>query len=98
MDEFDLLIICNDEKFFDVKRDLDKIFESNFEYSKKAITSISEYRKITGNPNIRSHTDNIANIYRKKGVKNGTRQQRGIELNIISVGYNSISKIWKENM
>ncbi len=94
LDKFDCLIICNDEKYSKVKKWLDIFFCKNKRYLEKEITSISKLRKITGNSKLRSYADNIANIYRKKGVRAITRRQKGIKLNIIKVNYEMIYSKW----
>lgn len=89
---FDNLVICNDENYFDVKKYLDLFFGKNEEYSSKFITSLSKLRKITGDFKIRSYADNIANIYRRKGLKPLRRKQKGVELNIVNLDYKTIKQ------
>ena len=96
LDDFDLLIICNDESYVYVKEYLDILFKDNKYYSKKEITSLSKFRKLTGNKNLRSYADNIANTYRRKIFLNKQRRQRGIPLNIVKINYKMIVEKWKE--
>lgn len=96
LDLFDMLVICNDEKYFEVKEWLDVFFNKSDIYKNKEITSISYFRKITNNKNIRSYADKVANIYRNKGCKIGSRQQRGISLNLVKVDFNQIELLWRK--
>jgi len=96
LDSFDNLVICNDEIYVYVKNYLDLLFEENEKYLSKFITSLSKLREITGDSNIRSYADNIANIYRKKGLKSKARKQKGIKLNLQEINYKMIVGKWNE--
>jgi hypothetical protein len=96
LDKFDTLIICNDEPFLYVKEYLGILFFNNKEYFKKEISSLAKLREITGDKNIRSYADNIANTYKRKVFQNIQRRQRGIPLNIIKINYRMIVKKWEE--
>ena len=62
LDDFDILVICNDENFIYVKLYLDLLFNENRIYQSKDVTNISELRAITGNKKLRSFANNTANI------------------------------------
>lgn len=94
LDNFDILIICNDENFTYVKLYLDKLFLGNQIYLTKTISSLSKFRKVMGNPKIRSYADNIAATYRRKVFLNKPRKERGIKLNIVKVNYKKIIEKW----
>lgn len=94
LNEFDVLVICNDEDFLYVKLYLDLLLIKNTPYGSKTITSISELRKITGNKKLRSYANNIANIYRRKGFKKIHRRQKWISLNLIKLTYKEIHSKW----
>ena len=96
LDNFDNLVICNDELYSKVKNYLDFLFNGNSKYSSKLIISLSRLREISGDNKIRSYADNVANIYRKKGLKPLTRKQRGVKLNLIDLGYQRIRQKWEE--
>ncbi len=72
------------------------LFKGNKEYSKKEITSLHQFRKILGNPKIRSYADNIANIYRRKAGKSLWKRQKGIPLNNLEVNYQKIKEMWEK--
>jgi len=93
---FDILVICGDEKFNSVKKHLKLLFNDKKEYLKKEVISIGKLRELTGNKNLRSHADSIANSYRKRTLKSKIRQQKGISLNIIKVNYKMIKEKWLE--
>ena len=40
--------------------------------------------------------DNIANIYRKEGLKSKARKQKGIKLNLQEINYKMIVRKWNE--
>ncbi len=94
LDDFDILVICGDEHFNKVRKNLDILFYGNKQYQIKEIISIGELRNITGNNKLKSYADNISNIYRKKGFKSLQRRQKGIKLNIISLSYNLLINRW----
>ena len=94
--DFDVLVICNDENFIYVKLYLDLLFDESQLYKSKYITNISELRAITGNKKLRSFANNTSNIYRRKGLKNLQRQQKGVPINVIRVTYQEIKDKWEE--
>ena len=94
LDDFDILVVCGDEEFDDVKKYLDMIFRGNEIYQLKDIISIGELREITGKPKLRSFADRIANIYRRKARKPLYRRQNGISLNIVGLGHRQICEKW----
>jgi len=93
---FDNLVICNDETYVYVKNYLDLLFQEDDIYFSKFITSLSKLREISGNPKIRSYADNIANVYRRKGLRSDKRKQKGIKLNLVEINYKKIIEKWKE--
>jgi hypothetical protein len=95
LDNFDNLVICNDESYSDVKKYLDMLFEGNAKYSSKFITSLSQLRKISGDFKVRSSADNMANIYRRKSLKSLKRRQKGIALNLVEINYQKIKEKWR---
>ena len=52
---FDVLVICGDENFNSVKRDLGLLFLESSDYFKKKIISIYELREITGKKKLKSY-------------------------------------------
>jgi len=96
LDEFDTLIICNDEHFLEVKLYLDNLFSEDLNYSNKAITDLNTLRKIMGDDTIESYAHGIAGIYRKKALLCIQRRQRGIPLNIVDINYQIIYGKWEE--
>ena len=94
LDDFDTLIICNDENFTYVKFYLDKLFQNNKQYLGKEISSLSKFRKITGDKKLRSYADNTAKMYRRKIFLNKSRRDRGIKLNVIKINYKQIIGKW----
>lgn len=96
LNEFDVLIICNDEPFIYVKEYLDILFRENDIYLKKEISSLAKLREIMGDNKLRSYAHNIANTYRRKVFLSIQRQQRGIPLNIVKINYKCIVKKWEE--
>ena len=96
LNEFDILIICADEKFEKVRDYLDILFKNDKEYSKKEIISLVKLREITDDKNLRSAADKIANSYRKRGLKSLKRKQEGILLNTTPINYNKIIEKFNE--
>ena len=96
LDIFDNLVICNDESYSNVKSYLDLLFNGNEKYFSKNITSLSELRRISGNSNIRSYADGIANTYRRKSSRPLRRQQKGVQLKVIEINYKKIKEKWEE--
>lgn len=94
LNNFDILVICGDEKFEPLKQVLNKLFENNNEFEEKHIICIGDLRNITGKPNLKSYADKFANIYRKKALRQPNRKNRGIPLNIVKVSYREIVEIW----
>ncbi len=93
---FDTLIICEDERVWEVKLYLDLLFEEDSEYHTKIVLSLIEFRKKLGNMNIKSYADGISSSYRKRALKCLARQQEGISLNPIKVNYPIIENYWKD--
>ncbi len=96
LDLFENLVICNDEKYVSVKSYLDLLFRDNSDYLKKNITCLNELRRISGDLKLKSYADNIANIYRKKGLKSEFRKQRGVRLEIVEINYRKVKDKWEE--
>ncbi len=96
LDLFDTLVICNDEDFVYVKLYLDILFLNNKIYLTKHITSLAELRRITGNIKLKSHANNYANIYRKRGLRKIQIRQKGIPLNLVKINYKMIFQLWGE--
>lgn len=97
LSSIDILIICNDAPFKEVKRYL-KYFCKN---QCPEIYSIFEFREKL-NKNIKSLADNIAKAYRKRGLKPWKRG--GVKLNTIRISYaeflihlNELDKLDQEN-
>jgi hypothetical protein len=89
-DKINTLIICNDEDFNIVRKNLIVLLrEFNFE-----IIDIGEFRKRLGR-NIGSLADNYANIYRRRALK-PNRLSKGKELKITKVNYKIIENCWRE--
>lgn len=96
LDLFDVLVICGDENYTEVKEYLNILFSENKKYFEKKVISVYELRAITGNKKLKSYADNISNSYRKRALKSKVRQQKGIELNPIRVNYKMICEKWEE--
>lgn len=96
LDLFDILVICGDENYTRVRLYLKFLFETDSIYFKKDIISLDDLRAITGDPKLKSSANGVANSYRKRALKSKFRQQKGRQLNIIKVNYNSILEKWKE--
>lgn len=96
LEKFDTLIICNDELFLYVKKYLEILFKDSKKYFSRKVSCLSKLREITGDKNLRSYADNIANIYRKKALLKIHRKQRGVPLNIVEINYAKITEKWKE--
>ncbi len=94
LDDFDILVICGDEKFSDVKKYIELLFKGENRYLKKEIISLYELREITGNKNLKSYADGIANSYRKRGLKSISKRQEGIPLNVIDINYKRFKDKW----
>ncbi len=91
---FDILVICEDENFNKTKQYLGALFRNNSEYFNKQVISIRELRELSGNMKLRSYADSIANVYRRKALKPLYRRQRGIPLNLVTLGYKTIVEQW----
>lgn len=96
LDDFDVLIICNDENIKYVKSYLDILFSGMDSYFKKSVLSITELRNITGNKKIRSYADNTARSYRKRVLKLPKRQKTGLCLNPIKITLKMYCDKWFE--
>jgi hypothetical protein len=94
LNDFDVLVICEDEHYVYVREYLDLLCQGNESYLSKKVMCIEELRELTGNPKLKSYADGIANIYRKKGLKSIQRRQKGIRLNLIALNYKQICDIW----
>jgi len=84
------IVVCNDQKFSEVKSYLDILFEQYKEYSAIQVISIGEYRDETGRKRAKSAADNIAWKYRRLGNKN----LRNHQLNLTRVDYATIEEFW----
>ncbi len=87
------MIICNDEEFSKVKKDLEDLIKMSGIYQKIEIKSITEYRAELGNRKISSPADNYAAAYRKRAHKK-TAWKRGIQLNPIEINYEILEELW----
>lgn len=96
LENFDVLVICGDENFEDVKKYLGLLFTENNRYNGKSIISIADLRTISGDPNLTSYADNIVNIYRKKALRVEYRRQKGIQLDTITINFKRISEQWNK--
>ena len=97
LDIFDILVICNDENVNKVKKYLQSMFQNDNKFSEKEIYSIRELRILTGDHKLRSYANNIANSYRRRGLKKLQRQQKGIPLNLLKINYRMIAEKWNKN-
>jgi hypothetical protein len=88
---FDILVICGDEKFSDVKNFLGILFNGNKIYSEKQVISIGELRIITANKKLTSYADKISGSYRRRGLKSLKRRQEGVNLNPLKITFKMIS-------
>lgn len=95
LNDFDILVICEDENIVYVKIYLDMLFSENQEYQKKEIISIGELRLITGNKSLSSYAHGVANAYRKKAL-NRRKWTIGIPLNVVEISYKIILTKWNE--
>lgn len=95
-DLFDVLVICGDENYSQVKGYLDLLFSEDKRYYEKKVISLHELRNITEDKKLKSYADKISNSYRKRALKSKVRQQKGIELNPIKVNYKMVYEKWKE--
>lgn len=96
LDEFDALVICNDENFVYVKGYLDLLFIDDKKFKFREVMSISDLRDITGIPNLKSQADSIVSSYRKRIFKSEWRQQIGRKLNPVEISFSMIYDKWKE--
>ena len=81
------LIICNDEEFLYVKEYLLALANPSFE-----VINISEFQNSLGR-RVKSLADNMAESYRKRGLK---PWRKGKSLNTINISYAMIKEAWEK--